>query len=137
MDNVPSCFSADTYPQEIPSTETDISYNPSPLVHFFFPRAVAILLENTFIHRQNADTAIPTDSLFLQLCVMLLPESEGSDMHKDRNRDPAAVYEDLVAALKAQIEKQDQIIRAQDETIRILQEQNEVLASFLDRYTKH
>lgn len=57
-------------------------------------------------------------------------------MHKDRNRDPAAVYEDMVAALKAQIEKQDQIIRAQDETIRILQEQNEELAAFLDRYTK-
>lgn len=56
-------------------------------------------------------------------------------MYKDRS--PAAVYEDLVAALKAQIEKQDQIIRAQDETIRLLQEQNEEMAAFLDRYTKH
>lgn len=58
-------------------------------------------------------------------------------MNKDRNRDPAAIYEDLAAALEAQVKEQDRIIRAQDETIRILQEQNEELAAFLDRYTKH
>lgn len=58
-------------------------------------------------------------------------------MNKDRNRDPAAIYEDLIAALETQVKEQDRIIRAQDETIRILQEQNEELAAFLDRYTKH
>lgn len=58
-------------------------------------------------------------------------------MPKDRNRDAAVVREDLIAALKSQIEKQERIIRAQDETIQILQEQNEELAAFLDRYTKH
>lgn len=54
-------------------------------------------------------------------------------MGNDRNRDPAAIYEEIIAILKAQVEKQEQIIRAQDETIRMLQEQNEELAAFLDR----
>ncbi len=58
-------------------------------------------------------------------------------MHGNINRDPAAIYEDLVAALEAQVEKQKQIIRAQDETIRLLQEHNEELAAFLDYYAKH
>ncbi len=58
-------------------------------------------------------------------------------MHKDRNREPAAIYEDLIAALKAQVEKQEQIIRTQDETIRLLQEHNEELAAFLNYYTQH
>lgn len=58
-------------------------------------------------------------------------------MQKDSNRNPAAIYEDLVAALKAQVEKQEQIIRTQDETIRLLQEHNEELAAFLNYYTQH
>lgn len=58
-------------------------------------------------------------------------------MQKDSNRNPAAIYEDLVAALKAQVEKQEQIIQTQDETIRLLQEHNEELATFLNYYTHH
>lgn len=58
-------------------------------------------------------------------------------MHKDRNREPAAIYEDIIAALKAQVEKQEQTIRTQDETIRLLQEHNEELAAFLNYYTQH
>ena len=137
MDNVPSCFFADTYPQEIASTEANISYNHSPLRHFLFPNATVFLPKTALIHRQNASRAISADSLFLQLYVILLPESEGSDMQKDSNRNPAAIYEDLVAALKAQVEKQEQIIRTQDETIRLLQEHNEELAAFLNYYTQH
>lgn len=41
-------------------------------------------------------------------------------MENDRNRNPAAVYEDMIAILKAQVEKQEQIIQTQDETIRIV-----------------
>ena len=52
-------------------------------------------------------------------------------MENDRSRDPAAIYEEIIAILKAQVEKQEQIIRAQDETIRMLQEHNEELAAFL------
>lgn len=135
MDNISPYFFAHTYLKKIPSAETHFSYDPGTLVHFPFHRTTVTLSETTLIHRQNASTVIPSDSLFLLLCVMLLSESEDSDMYKDRS--PAAVYEDLVAALKAQIEKQDQIIRAQDETIRLLQEQNEEMVAFLDRYTKH
>lgn len=59
-------------------------------------------------------------------------------MHKDRNRDPADICEDLVAVLEAQVEKQKEIIRIQDETIRSLQKHNEELAAFLDcYYEKH
>jgi len=89
--------------------------------------------EPALIHGQNASTAIPADSLFLCSCAILLTESEGSGMGNDRNRDPAAIYEEIIAILKAQVEKQEQVIRAQDETIRMLQEQNEELAAFLDR----
>lgn len=53
-------------------------------------------------------------------------------MENDRNRNPAAVYEDMIAILKAQVEKQEQIIQTQDETIRMLQEHNEELAALLD-----
>jgi len=55
-------------------------------------------------------------------------------MYKDRNRGPAAIYEDLVAALEAQVKKQEEIIRIQDETIQALQKHNEELAAFLDYY---
>ena len=55
-------------------------------------------------------------------------------MHKDRNRNPADIYGELVAALEAQVEKQGQIIQMQDETIKLLQKQNEELAAFLDHY---
>lgn len=53
-------------------------------------------------------------------------------MGNDRSRDPAAIYEEIIAILKAQVEKQEQTIRAQDETIRMLQEHNEELAAFLE-----
>ena len=36
-------------------------------------------------------------------------------MENDRNRNPAAVYEDMIAILKAQVEKQEQIIQTQDD----------------------
>lgn len=65
MDNVPSCFFADTYLKKIPSAETDISYNLNHLVHFPFSRTTAILSETILIHRQNDSVAIPADSLFL------------------------------------------------------------------------
>ncbi len=55
-------------------------------------------------------------------------------MDNDRNRNPAAVYEDMIAILKAQVEKQEQIIQTQDETIRMLQEHNEELAAVLGHY---
>ena len=55
-------------------------------------------------------------------------------MDNDRNQNPAAIYEDLIAALEAQVEKQEEIIRTQDETIQILQKHNEELAAFLDYY---
>lgn len=90
------------------------------------------LAKPRLIHGQNASTPIPADSLFLWSCAILLTESEGSDMDNDRNRNPAAVYEDMIAILKAQVEKQERIIRAQDETIRMLQEHNEELAALLD-----
>lgn len=54
-------------------------------------------------------------------------------MGNDRNRDPAAIYEEIIAILKAQVEKQEQTIQAQDETIRLLQEHNEELAAILER----
>lgn len=53
-------------------------------------------------------------------------------MDNDRNRNPAAIYEETIAILKAQVEKQEQTIRVQDETIRMLQEHNEELTAFLD-----
>lgn len=137
MDNIPSCFFADTYPQEIASAETNIFCNPSPLRHFLFPNATVFLSETILIHRQNASVVISIDSLFLWICAILLTESKDSDMHKDRTRDPAAIYKDLIAALKAQVEKQEQIIRTQDETIRLLQEHNEELAAFLNYYAEH
>ena len=46
-------------------------------------------------------------------------------MGNDRSRDPAAIYEEIIAILKAQVEEQD-------ETIRVLQEHNEELAALLD-----
>lgn len=52
-------------------------------------------------------------------------------MGNDRNRDPAAIYEEIIAILKAQVEEQEQVIRAQDETIQMLQEHNEELAALL------
>ena len=53
-------------------------------------------------------------------------------MDNDRNRDPGAIYEDLVSALEAQVKKQEEIIQIQDETIRALRKHNEELAAFLD-----
>ena len=55
-------------------------------------------------------------------------------MGNDRSRDPAAIYEEIIAILKAQVEKQEQIIQTQDETIRMLQEHNEELAAVLGHY---
>lgn len=52
-------------------------------------------------------------------------------MGNDRSRAPAAIYEEIIAILKAQVEKQEQIIRAQDGSIRMLQEHNEELTAFL------
>ena len=43
-----------------------------------------------------------------------------------------AIYEEIIAILKAQVEEQERIIQAQDETIRVLQEHNEELAALLD-----
>lgn len=53
-------------------------------------------------------------------------------MENDRNRDTAAIYEEIIAILKAQVEEQEQIIQAQEGTIRMLQEHNEELAAFLE-----
>jgi len=61
-------------------------------------------------------------------------EREGYEMDNDRNRDPAAIYEGLVAALEAQVKKQEEIIQIQDETIQALKKHNEELAAFLDYY---
>ncbi len=59
-------------------------------------------------------------------------------MENARNRDPSAIYEDLVAALEAQVKKQEEIIQIQDETIQALQKHNEELAAFLDYcYERH
>lgn len=55
-------------------------------------------------------------------------------MENARNRDPSAIYEDLVAALEAQVKKQEEIIQIQDETIQTLRKHNEELAAFLDYY---
>lgn len=98
--------------------------------------AILFLPEPLVIHGQNASMPIPADSLFLCSCAILLTESEGSDMENDRDRDPAAIYEEIIAILKAQVEKQEQIIQAQDETIRMLQEHNEELAAVLERCCK-
>ena len=53
-------------------------------------------------------------------------------MGNDRSHDPAAIYEEIIAILKAQVEEQERTIQAQDETIRVLQEHNEELAALLD-----
>lgn len=58
-------------------------------------------------------------------------------MKPDKHREPAAIYGDLVAALEAQVEKQDQIIRIQEETIQALTKQNEELMTFIDRISRH
>ncbi len=58
-------------------------------------------------------------------------------MKPDKHREPAAIYGDLVAALEAQVEKQDQIIRIQEETIQALTKQNEELMAFIDRLSRH
>ena len=58
-------------------------------------------------------------------------------MKPDKNREPAAICGELVAALEAQVEKQDQIIRTQEETIQILTEHNEKLMAFIDRLSRH
>lgn len=58
-------------------------------------------------------------------------------MKPDKNREPAAIYGDLVAALETQVEKQDQIIRTQEETIQALTEHNEKLMAFIDRLSRH
>lgn len=55
-------------------------------------------------------------------------------MENARNRDPSAIYEDLVAALEAQVKKQEEIIQIQDETIQALRKHNEELSAFLDYY---
>ena len=92
------------------------------------------LPETVLIHGQNASMATQADSLFWELCAILLMEREDYDMASDRNRDPAAIYEDLVAALEAQVKKQEEIIRIQDETIQALRKHNGELAAFLDHY---
>ena len=47
------------------------------------------------------------------------------------------VWDRLIAALEAQIEKQEEIIRTQEETIRILSEHNDELMKLLRKSTKH
>lgn len=131
MDNVPCWVFAGTYPQKVLPAGTEILCKSGSQRHFSSLGAMLSLLESMLIHGQNAGTAIPADSLFLCSCAILLTESEGSDMENDRSRDPAAIYEEIIAILKAQVEKQEQTIRAQDETIRMLQEHNEELAAFL------
>ena len=58
-------------------------------------------------------------------------------MKPDKNRETAAICGELVAALEAQVEKQDQIIRIQEETIQALTEHNEKLMAFIDRLSRH
>ena len=58
-------------------------------------------------------------------------------MKPDKNREPAVICGELVAALEAQVEKQDQIIRIQEETIQALTEHNEKLMAFIDRLSRH
>ena len=58
-------------------------------------------------------------------------------MKPDKNGEPAAICGELVAALEAQVEKQDQIIRIQEETIQALTEHNEKLMAFIDRLSRH
>ena len=72
-------------------------------------------------------------AFFGVLCYTLM-EREGYDMENARNRDPSAIYEDLVAALEAQVKKQEEIIQIQDETIQALRKHNEELSAFLDYY---
>lgn len=132
MDNVPCCFSTATYPQKVSPAGTVIMCK-TRLWSIFHPLgAILFCPEHALIHGQNASTAIQADSLFLCSCAILLKESEGSDMGIDRKRDPAAIYEEIIAILKAQVEEQERIIQAQDETIRVLQEHNEELAALLD-----
>ena len=138
MDNIPCFFFCRHLSTKISPTETGIFHNPGFGWHLPFPEAKLFLPETILIHRQNAGMAISVNSLFPYFYAILLPESEGFDMHKDRNRDPADICEDLVAVLEAQVEKQKEIIRIQDETIRSLQKHNEELAAFLDcYYEKH
>lgn len=57
-------------------------------------------------------------------------ESENKDMQTGKEREPAAIYGEQVAALQAQVKKQEQIINiinTQEETVRILTEHNEEL----------
>ncbi len=132
MDNVPCYFFVGTYPQKILPVGTEILGKSSLQEHFSSLGAILFLPEDLLIHSQNAGTAIPAGSLFLCPCAILLTESEGSDMGNDRSRDPAAIYEEIIAILKAQVEEQERTIQAQDETIRVLQEHNEELAALLD-----
>ena len=133
MDNVPCCFSTASYPQKVSPAGTVIMCKTRLRCISHPLGAILFCPEPALIHGQNARTAIQADSHFLCSCAILLTESEDSDMGNDRNRDPAAIYEEIIAILKAQVEKQEQTIRAQDETIQMLQEHNEELAAFLDR----
>lgn len=57
-------------------------------------------------------------------------------MQPDHKKERSA-RDAYIAAMEAQIEKQDQIIQTQEETIRILTKHNDELMEFLDRLFPH
>lgn len=54
-----------------------------------------------------------------------------------KNTEKPSGRDRLVAALETQIRKQDEIIRTQEKTIRLLTEHNNQLAAFLDRFSRY
>lgn len=56
-------------------------------------------------------------------------------MQQDNNKK-TPVRDRLIEALEKQIEKQDEIIKTQDETIRILMEHNDELMSVINRLSR-
>ncbi len=48
-----------------------------------------------------------------------------------------SAHDTYIAAMEAQIEKQDQVIQTQEETIRILTKHNDELMKFLDGLFPH
>lgn len=132
VDNVPCCFFSDTYPQQISPHRNRNPMGAQCPEHFPSMESHAFPLQNGTYPRSKCRCCYSGRFAFFGLLCYTLMEREGHEMDNDRNRDPGAIYEDLVSALEAQVKKQEEIIQIQDETIRALRKHNEELAAFLD-----
>ena len=77
---------------------------------------------------------ISADSLFFTDSVILFIES--GDEYETRRHKNLSSRDQLIAALETQIQKQEEIIKTQEETIRILEEHNNELTGIFDKILK-